>query len=110
MKIGSIWQVFKSSWYLLCVFSIDPISAKYDENVALEWIKNCAKKSLKWHGLTVCYYHLKYAFQNESTLCSFLNVKELLARIRQDVWNLSDDKGTRTHNHFVYKWPLNHLA
>ena len=30
--------------------------------------------------LTVCYYHVIYVFQSESTLYSWLNVKELLAR------------------------------
>ena len=29
-------------------------------------------------NLTVCYYHVMPAFQSESTLCSCLNVKELL--------------------------------
>ena len=31
--------------------------------------------------LTVCYYHVTYAFQGESTLYSCLNVKELLASL-----------------------------
>ena len=35
--------------------------------------------------LTVCTYHVTYAFQSESTLYSCLNVKELLARSRCDV-------------------------
>ena len=30
-------------------------------------------------NLTVCYYHAMPVFQSESTLCSCLNVKELLA-------------------------------
>ena len=29
--------------------------------------------------MTLCYYHVTYTFESESTLCSFLNVKELLA-------------------------------
>ena len=32
-----------------------------------------------------------------------LNVKELLARNRRDIWSLSDCNGTRTHNHLVCK-------
>ena len=36
---------------------------------------------------TVCSYHITYAFQSESTLCSCLNVKELLARNRRDIWS-----------------------
>ena len=34
--------------------------------------------------LIVCYYHLTYAFQSESTLYSCLNVKEPFARSRRE--------------------------
>ena len=61
--------------------------------------------------LAVCYYHVTYyTFQNESTLYSCLNVKELLARNRRDIWSLSDCNGIRTYNHLVRKQSLNHLA
>ena len=60
--------------------------------------------------LTVCYYHVTCAFLSKFTLYSCMNVKELLARNRLDIWSLSDCNGTRTHNHFVCKWKLNHLA
>ena len=51
-----------------------------------------------------------YPFQSESTLCSFLNIKECLAWIRWEIWSLSDWNWTRTHNHVVRKQTLNHLA
>ena len=35
--------------------------------------------------LTVCSYHVTYAFQGESTLYSCLNIKELLARSRREI-------------------------
>ena len=60
--------------------------------------------------MTVCSYHVTYAFQSESTLYSCLNVKELVARNRRDICSLSDCNGTRTHNHLVRKRTLNHLA
>ena len=60
--------------------------------------------------MTVCYYHVKYTFQSESKLYICLDVKELLARNRRDIWSLSDCNGTRTHNHLVRKRTLNHLA
>ena len=41
--------------------------------------------------MTVCYYHITYAVQSESTLCSCLNVKELLAPN-----SLSDSNRIRT--------------
>ena len=37
--------------------------------------------------LTVCSCHVRYAFQSESTLYSCLNVKELLARSRGEIWS-----------------------
>ena len=53
--------------------------------------------------------HVRVSWQ-WTTLYSCLNVKELLARNRRDFWNLSDCKGTQTHNHIVRKRTLNHLA
>ena len=60
--------------------------------------------------LTVCFYHVTYAFQSESTLYKCLNVKELLARSRREIWRWSDCNWIRTHNHLVHKRTLNHLA
>ena len=55
-------------------------------------------------------FHVTYAFQSESTLYSSLNVKELLALNRYKIWSLSECNWTRTQNHLVRKWTLNHLA
>ena len=55
-------------------------------------------------------YHVTYAFQSESTLYSYLNVRELFARNRRDIWSLSDSNGIRTHKDLVRKRTLNHLA
>ena len=56
--------------------------------------------------LTACYYHVMYAFQGESTLYNCLNVNELLARDRRDIWSLSDSNGIRTHHHLLHKRTL----
>ena len=53
--------------------------------------------------LTVCSYHITYAFQSESTLYSCLNIKELLARSMREISSLWDYNGTQTHNHLVRK-------
>ena len=50
--------------------------------------------------------YVMYAFENESTLCSCLNVKELRAQNRHNIWSLSDSNGTQTHNHLVHKQTL----
>ena len=60
--------------------------------------------------MTICSCHVTHAFQSESTLYSYLNVKELYARSTHEIWSLSDCSWTRTHNHLVHKWTLNHLA
>ena len=60
--------------------------------------------------MTVCSCHVTYAFESESILYSCLNVKELLARSRRKIWRWSDCNWTRTQNHFVLKWTLNHLT
>ena len=54
----------------------------------------------------LCSYHVTYAFQNESTLSICLNVKELLAGNRREIWSLSDCNWTRTHNHLLRKRTL----
>ena len=71
---------------------------------AVLWVLICTAH------LIVCFYHVTYEFESESTLNSCLNVKELLARSRRHIWRLSDSNGTRTHNHLVRKGTLNHLA
>ena len=85
--------------------SISFLTLKFWSIVPQEIKKNCK-------SLTVCSYHVTYAFQSGSTLCSCLNVKELLARNRCKFWNLSDCNGTRIHNHLVRKqtkWLSVHL-
>ena len=60
--------------------------------------------------LTVCYYHITYVFQGESTSYICLIGKELLAWGRCEIWSLNDFNKTwthRIHNYFVHKWPLN---
>ena len=77
--------------------------------INLKWF-HIQKKSKIQIDLTVCCRHVTYAFQSESTHYSCLNVKELLLRSRRKIWNLSDCNWTRTQNHLVRRWALNHLA
>ena len=59
---------------------------------------------------TVYSCYVMYAFQSESTLYSCLNVKELLAQSRHEIWRLSGFTWARTENHLVLKRTLNNLA
>ena len=42
-------------------------------------------RNVRWKAMTVCSYHVAYAFQSEFTLYSCLNAKELLARSRREI-------------------------
>ena len=60
--------------------------------------------------LSVCFCHVMYVPQSESTLYSCLTVKELLAWSRRKMWKLSGCNWTLTQNNLVCKRILNHLA
>ena len=60
--------------------------------------------------LTACSYLVMYAFQSESELYNFFNIKEFLATNSHKIWSLSECNGTKTQNHLVCKRTLNHLA
>ena len=77
--------------------------ANWPNDWAVFWVLICTVH------LTVCSCHVTYAFQSESTLCSYLNVKEVLARSRRAIRSLSDCNWTQTKNHLVQKRTLNHL-
>ena len=58
----------------------------------------------------MCSCYVRHAFEDESRLYSYLNVKELLARSRGKIWCLSDCNCTWNDNHLVRKRTLQHLA
>ena len=88
-----------------------PLSLQKKLNHLAKWAKwlSCVV-STSLYGLTVCSCHFTYAFQSESTLYSYLNVKELFAGNRCDIRSLSVCCRTQTHNHLVCKQTLNQLA
>ena len=49
-------------------------------------------------------------FKQSFKLSSCLNVKELLAGSRREIWSLSDCNWTWTQNHLVGRWTLNDWA
>ena len=74
-----------------------------------KWL-SCVVSTYLYGAFDCIWYHVTYAFQSKSTLCSCLNIKELLAPNRRDIWSLSDSNGIWTYNHLVHKRTLNHLA
>ena len=60
----------------------------------------CEYLSVRYIWL-LCSYHVKYAFQSESTPYSCLNVTELFPRSRQEIWSLSEHI-----SHLVLVFPL----
>ena len=105
-----LWDVHSFS-ISLCSIWFD-FQFKFDifSNLSVFFVKNqTTTKSSSYVILTVCSYHVTYAFPSESTLYSCLNVKEFLAQNRREIWSLSDCNGTRTHKHLVRNRTLNHL-
>ena len=58
--------------------------------------------------LTGCSYHVTYAFQSESTISSCLNVKELLAQNKHDIWSLSDSIGDSVRDMMITYSQMSH--
>ena len=54
-------------------------------------------------------HHVMYAFQSESALYSYLNVKELPTQNRPGIWSLSISNGARTHSNLIRKRTLDHF-
>ena len=94
---------------------VEELFLKYQEQSYADVLqKRCSSILANFTGKhlyrTVCSYHVTYAIQSESTLCSGLNVKKLLSWSRREIWNLSDCNWAVTHNYLVQKRTLNHLA
>ena len=75
-----------------------------------EWLSFVCEYLFVLYILSGCSCHVRYAFESESTLYSYLNAKELLAWSRCKIWILSDWNFTGTHKHLVRKRALNHFA
>ena len=107
--------VLRNYWLLQ---QSDSFSAEIN---CIKWIKfNAAKwqKFVKWHCFCIYYHFLYWLYVLIMSRACFvfphsivtLNIKELLAWNRRDIWSLRDCNGTRTHNHLVCKGTLNYLA
>ena len=60
--------------------------------------------------LMQCVFIMSHAAFSEYTICNCLYVKELLPWNRRDIWNETDCKEIRIHNHLFRELTLNHLA
>ena len=79
------WNLFflRSSY---SIWSFVTLKSKLVASERKWWL--CLIRFLKLSHMTVCSYHVTYAFQSELTLYSCLNVKERLARSRREIWSL----------------------
>ena len=82
--IDNVTSDFVTKWGK-CKKQIKSFGAK--NYVCMKWAKQRQVTSL----LTVCLYvHVTHVFQSEFTLYSCLNIKELLARTRCDIWQIDE--------------------
>ena len=103
-----IWSLSDSNWtgtlnYLVRKWALNHLTglAKFS---AVFWVLICTVH------LTVCSRHVTYAFQSGSRLYSCLNIEELHAWSKHEIWYLSYCHWTRTQNHLARKPTLNHFA
>ena len=103
-----IWRWSECNWTRtqnhLVLKRTPTIWLNWPNDWAVFWVLTCTVH------LAVSSCHVTYAFQSESTLYSCLNVKEVLARSRCEIWRWSDCNWTRTQNQLVIKQTLKHLA
>ena len=104
----------KSEVYLTATW-LKPITTYFVKEHSTIWINGRNDWAVFWVlifpvHLTVCLCHVTYAFESDSILYSWINVKELIARSRREIWSVSNCNWTQTHNHLVRKGTLNHLA
>ena len=67
-----------------------------------KWL-NCVMSTYLYGDLTVCFYHVTYVFQNESTLYSCFNVRKLFAKNRHVIWSLCDSNRTQNYSCLKFK-------
>ena len=96
----------KNHWFLTTVKNLLHTLAL----PCLCWNIQQINKKKNYIFMNVCSCHVTYTFQSESTLYTCLNVKELLAQSRREIWSLSDCNWTRTQNHLIRKQTFNHWA
>ena len=79
-------QMWSLSTILLKLdFNTEIFQHAFCTSVIFKNLKNFLFLASIYRFLSVCFYHVTYAFQSESTLYSCLNVKELLARSRREI-------------------------
>ena len=94
-------------WYLHGIIELSMIFQDLG-NMVFHAVIVSIKRQRTNENRTVCSCHTTYAFQSKSSLYSCLNVKELLAQSRREIWRISDCNWTRTQNHLCLKRTLNH--
>ena len=110
-KLSTVWIM--TFWLQSCILIVYYYISKITKWLFIKWLSTNKSRNLvncKTLKLVVCSSHVTYAFQRESTLYSFLNLKELLARSRCEIWRFRDWNCTRTQNHLIRKRTLSHLA
>ena len=90
------------------------MSGQKENGLRLEWVATVKIRfNQVFMGKNVCWLYVIVMPRTRFRVnrhYSSLNVKELLARSRREIWRLSDCNSTRTHNHVVHKRTLNHLG
>ena len=86
---------------------VSSIEMKEEEKHVMFWLeKDISKVENTDCKFLLC--HVRVSEWIHNLYC--LNVNELLARSRREIWSLSDCKWTRTQNHLARKLTTQHIA
>ena len=102
-KLGTI----RNNSFLKTATRLEPRTIKFVNEQSTIWPNWPNDRAVFWElictvHLAVCSCHITYAFQSVFTLYSCLNVKELPAQSRREIWSISDCNWTRTRNNGVW--------
>ena len=105
--IKNIWTL-KGIFFKLLQLDSNPQPLRSQTNTqsfcgTVQMVELCCEYLSVQCILIVWSFYVTYPLQIESTLYNFVNLKELLARSRHEIWSLSSCNSTRTHNHYVKK-------
>ena len=96
------------TWWLPCDYCYQ-LFRHFFPIQSIQYIYLCTgKRVITGYTVSPCYYRVARG-QSGFTLYSCLNVREILARIRREIWSISDYNWTQTHSN-LHKQTFNHLA
>ena len=108
-SLGPINRLFHYQWFvtsLLVRGTIDSVATSnmpLEKKVDMKYMRVNVLKNIARVTRRLCAFIMSHTYFRVNLLCSCVNVKELLARKRRDIWRWSGCHGIQTHNYLASK-------